>query len=285
MPTLAVSTWSLHRSLGPIFGGLAVTDEPRPAREPYGPGRLTLLEAPAAVAALGIPNLEICHFHFPRTDPAYLDDLRTRLAAAGVRLLTLLVDAGDITAADPAVRHNDLTEQRHWIDVAARVGAQQVRIIAGDATPDSQGVAVQTSIAGLSELAAYGRERSVMVITENWRRLTLAPAELLAILDGLKGQVGLCADFGNYAGPGKYDDLAAILPHAGTIHAKATYSAPGLPDETDFRRCLELARAHGFRGAYVLIFDGPGDEIASLAQLREIVQPYLEEGNGPLHTI
>jgi hypothetical protein len=115
----------------------------------------------------------------------------------------------------------------------------------------------------------------VGVITENWRQVALQPATLLAILDGLDGQVGLCADFGNYRGAGKYDDLRLILPRAETVHAKADFPAAGQPDTADFGRCLDLARGAGFAGEYVLIFDGPGDERASLARMAEMVRPYL----------
>ena len=46
-------------------------------------------------------------------------------------------------------------------------------------------------------------------------------------------------------------------------------------DRPDFERCLELARQAGFTGPYSLIFDGPGNEWSSLAQIQEVVQPYL----------
>jgi sugar phosphate isomerase/epimerase len=275
MPELAVSTWSLHRELGATYPAFAVDDGPRAPTYPYGTGRLSLLEAPAAVARRGIPNLEICHFHFPRTDAAYLRDLRAALQAAGVRLLTLLVDAGDITAPDPEVRRQEIARIKRWIDVAAEAGALRVRVIAGDASPDPQGAAVGTSIAGLAELAAYGRSCSVGVITENWHALTMDPHSVLAILDGLGGAVGLCADFGNYRGPARYGDLQTILPRAGSIHAKADFAAPGALDTAAFRHCLDLSRDARFAGAYVLIFDGPGEEWASLAQMAEVVQPYL----------
>jgi sugar phosphate isomerase/epimerase len=275
MPELAVSSWSLHRALGPVYAGLAAAGDERGPTQPYGPGELTLLEAPAQAAALGVSSLEICQFHFPTTAPEYLDELCGRFEAAGVRFLTLLIDAGDITASDPAARERELAGIERWIDVAARSGARQARVIAGDARADPGGAALRASIDGLSRLAAHGRRRGVGVITENWRQLATAPADLLAILDGAGGTVGLCADFGNYKGPDKYDDLRAILPRAGTIHAKAHFSAPGVMDAEDFRRCLDLARAAGFGGEYVLIFDGPGDERASLAQMAEFVRPYL----------
>jgi sugar phosphate isomerase/epimerase len=273
MAELAISTWSLHRALGPVYPDLALSDGERRAEDRYGAGELSLLEAPAAVAARGIMGLEVCHFHFPRTDADYLGELRGRLDAAGVRPLTLLLDAGDLTAPDAATRQRDLARLKGWVDVAARLGARQVRAIAGDARPG--GEAIGWSIAGLGELAGYAKERGVGVITENWRQLALRPADLLAILDGLDGAVGLCADFGNYRGPGKYDDLRAILPRAGSIHAKAEFPRAGELEREDFTRCLDLAREAGFAGPYVLIFDGPGDEWASLDQMAGVVRPYL----------
>jgi len=275
MPELAVSTWSLHRTLGPTYPGLTLHAGLREPQYPYGRGSLTLLDVPALVAGLGVPNLEVSHFYFPSTDPAYLAELRRSLDDAEVGLLTLLIDEGDIAAADPAARARDLTLMRGWIDVAAALGARRVRVIAGQSEADRGGEAVRRSGAGLLALAAYAGPLGIAVITENWLALTAEPANLLAILDGTGDAVGLCADFGNYSGPTKYDDLAAILPRACSIHAKAAFPSPAVMDETDFRRCLDLARDARFSGTYVLIFDSAGDERASLLQMADVVRAYL----------
>ena len=232
-----------------------------------------MLDAPDQAAEIGVQHLEVCHFHFPRTDDEYLARFRERLDRAGVGLLAVLIDAGDLTATNPDVRRQEIEDIKEWIDVAARAGARRVRVIAGDASADSSGDAVRLSAEGLSELTEYARGRSVEVITENWRRLATAPDDLLAILDAAP-DVGLCADFGNYSGPEKYDDLAKILPRAWSIHAKAQYPEAGRMDEGDLRRCLELAQESGFDGQYVLIFDGPGDEVESLKEIARVVQEY-----------
>ena len=274
MPALSVSTWSLHRRLGTTYPQLELTDGEREAAHPYGPGTLSLLDTPAAVADLGITNLEFVHFHFPRTDADYLATLRDRHDAAGVAPATLLIDSGDITSSDDATREADLARIQAWIDVAAILGAPRARVVAGEAAPGDED-AVARSIGGLSVLADYGAARGVRVITENWRQLAMDPTTLLTVLDGLGDRVGLCADTGNYKGATKYDDLRRIVPRAETIHAKADYPAAGQMDAADFRRCLDLARATGFDGDYVLIFDGPGDELASLAEMVEVVRPDL----------
>lgn len=278
MPTLAVSSWSVRHSLGPMYPGLALTRGAQPPVETFGPGALALLDFPAAARAVGIGLLDICHFHFPRTDDAYLKEFASHLAAADVQVLTLLVDEGDISARDPAIRERDLAHIRGWIDVAARIGARAVRVVAGEAPADSGDEAIHRSAEGLAGLAQYAQDRSVGVLTENWKSLTMAPENVLAILDATNGAVGLCGDFGNYRGPGKYDALQAILPRATTIHAHATadWVAPNATDHGDLRRCLDLARAAHFAGAYVLIFDGgsAANEWPGIARMAAIVREY-----------
>jgi sugar phosphate isomerase/epimerase len=275
MPETSISTWSLHRGLGPMYR-LAANGSGRLERNGgFGQGQWSLLEVPGQLAQRGIRRMEICHFHFPRIDAGYIAELRRALDLAGVELFSVLIDAGDITHPEAARREEDLNWIKGWISVAARCGAKNVRVIAGDAQPDPQGRAIRLSAAGLRQLSAYARERGVRVMTENWHALTMCPRSLVALLDRLEGEVGLCADFGNYRGPDKYTDLAAIMPRADSIHAKAHFSATGQMDRDDFVRCLELSRQAGFSGPYTMIFDGPGDEWTSLEMIQEEIRPYL----------
>jgi sugar phosphate isomerase/epimerase len=234
----------------------------------------SLLELPARIAAAGIHTLEICHFHLPSRDDEYLKQLRTAIEAAGVELWSLLIDSGDITHTTHSER--DMAWVRGWLDVAGALGAQHARVIAGKAEPSP--VSVAQSTRNLAQLADYGRARGVRVMTENWLNLTSTPAVVLTLLDNLDGKVGLCADFGNWKGVQKYEDLAQILPYANSCHAKCHFEAPNQPDRADFVQCLELTRAAQFAGPYTLIYDGPGsDEFAGLRLEMEMVAPFLSK--------
>jgi len=280
MPRLSVSSWSLHRALGPRYQVAADgSNRLQPDRDT--PGELQLLELPGQISKRGIKTLEICHFHFPRLDEAYIAELRAALAEAEVELFSILIDAGDITQPDPLKREAEVDWIRSWLAVAGSCGATHARVIAGYADITLNGddphdhPAIHLSAKHLRDLARFGRQHGVQVITENFHPLTKRPAQLLAILDLCQGEVGLCADFGNYKGATKYDDLAAILPGADSIHAKAHYSEAGLIRRNDFVRCLTLAQTANFDGPYSLIFDDAGDEWDGLAEIQGIVEQHL----------
>lgn len=273
-PRLSVSTWSLHRALGATHPDAPGNPGQKTPVATFGPGSISLLEVPGRIAAIGITNLELCHFHLPGHDKSYLQELRATLDKAGVTLFSLLIDEGDITHPTSAAR--DLAWIGNWIDTAGVLGAQCVRVIAGKAQPNNASLALSRQ--GFAQLVARAKAQGVRVMTENWFDLLSRPEHVLWLLDELEGEVGLCLDFGNWGGPTKYDDLQAIAPRAESCHTKAHFSAPGELDAADYARCLDITRAAGFSGVHTLIYDGPGDdEWAGLAMEQEIVTPYLQK--------
>lgn len=105
MPYLSLTSWSLHRSLGPLR--MTQWDEGAQTHimeEVPQPDLIQLLDLPRLAKARGIQALDICHFHFPSTSSEYLASLRQAFVDHGVEFYTLLVDYGDISTAN-AVRH------------------------------------------------------------------------------------------------------------------------------------------------------------------------------------
>ncbi len=254
----SVSSWSLHRALGSVWLDAfdpAQRTGPNPAAE------MALLELPAKAASHGIHTLEICHFHFPTRDKAYLADLAAEAHQANVELYSILIDDGDITAEDPAIRQRDEQWIRGWIDTASELGAKAARVIAGDRTihvnsGDLQShEAIQLSARKLKELHAYGRDRGVKVFTENFRALSLKADHLIAILELCDGEISICADFGNFKGPDRYEEFGKIAPFATSAHAKAQYHDDGgiIPD--DLEGGIKVLLDVGFAGPLSLIFD------------------------------
>ena len=272
MSHLSVSTWSLHRALGsPAFYG------PEQAGQsgslPTGPAKMSLLELPAAIAAHGFRSLDLCHFHLPSLDAAYLTELRAELQRAGITLWTLLVDSGDITHAEQGAR--DLAWVQGWLPVAGALGAKTVRVIAGKSDPDT--ASLQTSLKGMKQLARIAKQHGVQLTIENWFALLGKPAQVFWMLEQMNGQLQLKLDFGNWSGPTKYDDLAQIAPFAESCHTKAHFNSRYEIARDDFVRCLEITKAAKFDGPHTLIYDDAAgvDEWQGLKIEADIVEPYL----------
>ncbi|WP_421725761.1 sugar phosphate isomerase/epimerase family protein [Bauldia sp.] len=269
---LALSTWSLHRTLG-----ISYPDSPdNPGRgqpEPtWGEGTISLMDLPAEIARRGIHRLEICTFHMPRHDRGFHTELRAALDEAGVTFQTLLIDDGDITHPDYHDRDMDWIED--WIEIATVLGAEKARVIAGKQTPTPE--VLERSINGLKELGRFGAGHGVRVITENWLATTPGPTEVNAIMDAVGDQVGLLADFGNWSGTSKYDDLAAIMVRAENTHAKCAFSDDGEMNADDFGRCLAVASEAGFNGPHTLIYESAdNDEWGAIERERDFVRNHL----------
>lgn len=246
MNTIAVSTWSLKRTL-----------------------RSTeLLDIPAELQRRGFSSVQLCHFHLPSRDAGYLDDLRSALTAAEIGLDSILIDDGDLT--DPAVADDQQAWIAGWLDTAVTLGADKARVIAGKSSPTPERLAASSR--RLVQLAQD--HPGVRVVTENWFDLMSTAADVRAVLEPTDGQVGLLIDLGNWTGETKYDELAAVAGLAETCHAKA-HSLPGNDgglDVADYRRSLQVLRDVDYAGPLALVYDGPDDdEWAGLDQEQDVV--------------
>ncbi len=256
MTTKAVSSWSLHRTLGRFSGDDSAFGGGRFIATPPDPDGLALLDLPVELRKRGFDALQLVHFHLPSREQSYLAELRSALDEAGVKLDALLVDDGDLTGDDPDAAEAWIDG---WLDTAEALGARRARVIAGKVAPKPE--TIRESAARLRRLAE--RHGDVRIVTENWLGLLPDADSVLALLQETGDSVGLLIDLGNWRGPDKYDELARIAPLAETCHAKCSFSETG-PDREDFRASLEVLKQAGFDGPLALIYDGPDDEWACL---------------------
>lgn len=270
--TRAVSTWSLHRTLGSY-----IADDPTPpgsdGLRPTGPVTGTsLLELPGQLAAHGYDTVQICHFHLPHREPDYLAELRAALQEAGIELDALLVDAGDLVHPTAADAHQGWISD--WITDAEALGARRARIIAGQQPPTPE--RLQDSGRRLARLAAD--HPGIRIVTENWMALLPDADSVRAVLEAAGDAVGLLIDLGNWTGPDKYEQLAAIAARGETCHAKCHHTAAGDLETDDYRKSVQVLLDAGFGGPFALVYDGPtDDEWASLDAEHAIVSSLVHD--------
>ena len=272
MIQLAISSWTLHGELGQVWylpdadGSMVNHSDPQPAA-------LSLLDLPARIAAEGIMLLEICNFHLPSIQDDYLAQLRAAIEAAGVTLVNLLVDTGNLSSPDDKQWRRDIDRGKRWQDIAVKLGAKGVRFDCGAEAPTA--AAIARSSQALRELADYGQSIGLETTTENWRATSVESENLLEIMRRVGRPLNLCLDFGNAAKTAdKYATMQALLPQATSLHCKGSFDGDQL-DVDEFRHSLSLVKAAGFDGHIALICDGADNEWDKVSALKAHVTQQL----------
>lgn len=264
---IAVSSWALHRTIG-----VSYPDSPahgRGAPDPHGASPTSILEIPRLLAERGFTQMQLCHFHLPSQSEESVSELKGALSEAGVKLHALLIDDGDLSHPENGDRDADWIEG--WLRTAEALGAERARVIAG-----RQPYSDEAFLAASERMARLLDGTPVRIEIENWHELMASPDAVIEMLDLFEGGLGLCADFGNWPRPRKYQDLPRILPRAETIHAKLEFVAPESLDEEDAAAMLGAAQSAGFEGTYVLVNGGIGDsEWEALEIQREAIAASL----------
>lgn len=275
MTFFSVSTWSLHRLLGPMHK--IVWDEERNMHLTEIQQQdhvIQLLELPKILAEKGFSALEVCYFHFHRTDQPYLDCFKKACEEANIRIYTLLMDYGDLSSPDENRVQADIQLIKKWIDIAAIIGAERVRIIGSEAEPTNR-EALKRMSKHLNELVSYAEEQGVKILTENFQSLLSTSENCLYLVQQSEGKVRLISDFGNIKGPEKYNELAKMIPFSDSVHAKPHFDENGFPDVEEFQQCLDLLKEADYDGPIVIIYDGPGDMLEGVERVKKIIENYL----------
>jgi L-ribulose-5-phosphate 3-epimerase len=219
---ISLAQWSLHKAF--FSKALDPLDFPRIARERYG------------IAAVEYVNQ---FFSDKAHDYTFLQQLKNNAEAAKVKNLLLMIDhQGELAAADARARRQAVEDHKKWIDAAAFLGCDAVRVnLHGFVSEDDW---VQGSIESLRLLGAYAQSCGLKVLVENHGGLSAKINLLIQVVRAVNlANVGTMPDFGNFcirrevAGDlwqsrciehyDPYQGVQEMLPYAGAISAK-TYA-------------------------------------------------------------
>lgn len=254
---LAVTSWPFREFI----------DSPtNPYRNRQKPG-MDITEFPAMVATkFDVHNVCPLAAHFRATDSAYLDSFRQALERAGSHIADFGLGGGRFWDPDQAKRQQAVDGAKHWIDVAVVLGSPSVRqhLSGSRSVKPDPALAAQT----LGQMAEYGATRNIIVNLENDDLHNEDPLFIVEVIEKA-GNPYLCAlpDFGNtlLGGDPGYNErgVAAMLKHAyGVCHVKdVVVTESGKTYNVDLPKLFELAKNSGFKGYFVMEWDGhPGED-------------------------
>lgn len=193
-------------------------------------GERTLADWFRLAAEIGLDGADISVAHLDSLDAAYLDGLRQQAADAGV-VIAGMVTYTDFTHPDPAERQRHRQELRRYIDAAAQLGVDFLRVTAGQNHP---GVARAEGVAWAAEgLSAWVEEANAAGVTltyENhaigygWTYFDFSQrAEIFLEICGRTADSGLKLLFDTANLLAVNDDpldvLEQVLPRVAAVHA------------------------------------------------------------------
>jgi sugar phosphate isomerase/epimerase len=254
--TISLAQWSLNKSF--FSKEIDTLDFPRIARERYN------ISAVEYVNQFFIDKAE---------DKEFLQQLKNNARAAQIKNVLIMIDhEGELAAANPQERHKAVEGHKKWIDAAAFLECDAVRVNLHGFVSETEWV--QGSIESLKELGIYAQQFNVKVLVENHGGLSAKINLLMDVIQNVNlPNVGTMPDFGNFCirreVPGDlwtsaciehydpYQGVQEMLSFAGAISAK-TYDIDehGNEPNIDFERMMTLIKNSGYQGYIGVEYEG-----------------------------
>ncbi len=219
----------------------------------------------------GLDGLDCTVYWFPDTSPQFLASLRKTAFKNGIQIYNAGVRV-QLSQPTPELQQAQVDDIKKWVDVADRLGANQIRVFGG---PIPKGASEQQAIAWAVETlkrgAEYAGSRGITIGVEDDAGLTIAAEPTIAIVRQADSPwVGINADSGNLKADG-YAKFESMLPYATSIHLKTEISASdGKKEKADWPRLLAMIGNSGYKGYVGLEYEGNEDEAQVPGYAREL---------------
>lgn len=208
-------------------------------------------------------NPDASHHLLSAADTGYIERVKQAADAAGLPFGCIAVDGAHIYDANPEVRAANRQRAYRWLDVAAKLGASQVRIDAGgpEEMPDDVFAIIQD---GYADLIARARPMNIEIVVENHWGPTVVPDNVLRLLEAVPG-LGLLLDLHNWKPELREEGRERCARYASALHVKTfAFDAEGNETTTDedVAGGIQTLLDAGYKGAWcVESVPADGDEI------------------------
>jgi sugar phosphate isomerase/epimerase len=130
-------------------------------------GRISIKDWALEGARIGLDGIDLSVLFLKNRSPEYLDKTRQEIDEAGSRV-AMLTTYPDFTYPDPTERERQLVKLRDDIVTASRLGADLLRVTAGQAHPGvSRREGISWAVNGLARAMEFARKYPVRLAYEN----------------------------------------------------------------------------------------------------------------------
>ncbi|RPJ78864.1 MAG: sugar phosphate isomerase/epimerase [Acidobacteria bacterium] len=240
--------------------------------EPLRAGTLTLDDLVDYCAQQGLDGLDATGYYFPGypkvPEDAFLYRLKRRAFVNGVTICGTGV-RNDFAVDDPTARQRDVRMVKDWIEAAAKLGANVVRIFSGLKVPDGGTFerTLEWMVPDIKACVDHGREHGVIVGLQNHNDFVKTADETIRIVRAVNSEwFGVILDVGSLRQGDPYAEIEKLVPYAVTWQLKENVWYGGKEVPADVGRIKAIIDKAGYRGFLPIETLGPGDPRVKVAR-------------------
>jgi sugar phosphate isomerase/epimerase len=224
---------------------------------------------------LGCTQLDPWNAHLPTQDDEFIDRVKLAAEKAQMPWGTIAVDGAHIYEPTEEARRSNRAKAYRWIDVAAKLGAKQIRIDAGgpeDMPPD----VFKFIQEGYRDIIDRAKRHNTEIIFENHWGPTVIPDNCLKLLEHIEG-LGYLFDTNNWK-PGLRDEgRRKLAKHATATHIKTvTWDEYGNESSSDIPTAIDLLKQSNYKGVWgIESVPKDGDEYAGCRKTIALIRRCL----------
>ncbi|MBL9198876.1 MAG: sugar phosphate isomerase/epimerase [Opitutaceae bacterium] len=217
-------------------------------------------------AAQGCAGAELTTYFFPDETDATMIRLRRHAYLRGVEVSgTAIGNNFSLPKGSPKLAEEIATTKK-WIDRALLMGAQHIRVFAGNIPKDApkdftRAAADKVVIDALAECCDYAGKKGIFLGLENHDSIGSA-ATLIPMVKAVNSPwCGINLDSGNFRTPDPYKDFAECVPYALNVQFKVELhgAKPSEKKSADLKRFTQILRDGGYQGWVALEYEAKED--------------------------
>ena len=228
-------------------------------------GKMSIREWAAAARSVGLDSIDLSIMLVPNHTQTYLEKLKNDLCAEKMPI-TMITTYPDFTHPDPVQREREMDYTRYDIALASQLGAKYVRLVAGQAHPEtSLRDGVSWVVESFKQLEKPAERHKIQLLYENhskpsaWKYFDFSQptAVYLEVVEKI-ASTGIRLNF-DTANPVIFGDdvlplLEKVISRVETLHVQDNAAKgvmrPVVPGRgiVPFAQIFTLLKAHGFDG-------------------------------------
>lgn len=190
-------------------------------------------------------------------DDSFIARVKAAGDAAGLPFGCIAVDGAHMYEPTAEARAANRQKAYRWIEIAAQLGATQIRMDAGGRNGETYEEIADIVIEGYNDVIARARPHGIEIIIENHWGPTKDPNVMYKLLDAVDG-LGFLYDSANWPA-GTHDQAwPQYAKYASLTHIKTfSFDEAGNEPNWDIPRVIRLLREAGYSGCWGIEGESP----------------------------